>query len=276
MTIDIILISYNQEAYIAEAVNSILCQKVDDDVTLRLIVADDVSTDRTLEIIQQHLAEANIQHIFLPKEKNVGYVQNYKQAFAACIGDYVAILEGDDYWLEGHLQQHVDLFRSFPEVTMSMNSFNWINTDGRIGIRNWDACGGVKMLQLEDLIINGNCLGNLSACVFRTELIKRLPEKFFLYNIADWEIGVFMAQYGRIAILEEITSMYRLSNKGQWAGLSEKQKRSSIIKDLANIDRLFDRKYHTFCRKYEFKIKHPKLQHIKHRCGVALRSLFGK
>lgn len=276
MKVDVVLISYNQRAFIAKAVDSILSQRVDADVNVNLIIADDVSTDGTLEIIKEHLAGADIHAEFLLKDKNVGYILNYKQAFAACDGDYVAILEGDDYWLEGHLQQHIDLLKSFPEVAMSMNSFNWINPDGLIGIRKWDRCSAVKMLHLEDLIVNGNCLGNLSACFFRTELIKCLPDKFFSYNIADWEIGVFMAQYGNVAILEDVTSLYRLSDKGQWAGLSEKQKRYSIVRDLANMDSLFDRKYHSFCRKYEFKIKHPRLQRIKHRCGVVIRGIFGK
>ena len=47
-----LLVSYNQEQYIAQAVESILMQRVNEDVQIRVIVADDSSTDRTVDIIR--------------------------------------------------------------------------------------------------------------------------------------------------------------------------------------------------------------------------------
>ena len=96
MKIDIILITYNQEQYIAQAVESILLQRVNDDVQVRVIVADDCSTDKTLEIIKSYEDKSPFPFVYLSVEDNMGHVRNYQRAFAACVGDYVAILEGDD------------------------------------------------------------------------------------------------------------------------------------------------------------------------------------
>ncbi len=276
MELDIILISYNQEAFIARAVDSILAQRLAEDVKLKLIVADDVSTDGTPDIIKEHLAGSCIPAEFLPKEKNIGYIRNYKQAFAACMGDYVAILEGDDYWLEGHLQQHIDFLTAHEEYSMSMNRHFRLMPGGEFKEGGWGSMGDFRTVGIDEQLGSGNQLGNLSACMFRGSLVRSIPDPFYDLNMADWELGAYMAQFGPIAILRQQTSVYRISDKGQWAGLTDGEKKAALVADLRAMDSFFGGKYHAFCRKYEFKIKHPKLQRIKHSCGVALRRLFGK
>ena len=276
MKLDIILISFNQEAYIAQAVDSILAQQFSCDVKLNLIVADDVSTDGTLGIIRERLATSDMHAEFLPKGKNVGYVINYKQAFAACEGDYVAILEGDDYWLEGHLQQHMDFLETHKDYSMSMNRYFRLMPGGEFKEGGWGCMGDFRTVGIDEQLGSGNQLGNLSACMFRGSLVRSIPDPFYDLNMADWELGAYMAQFGPIAILRQQTSVYRISDKGQWAGLTDDQKKSALVADLRAMDSFFGGKYHAFCRKYEFKIKHPKLQRIKHSCGVALRRIFGK
>ena len=88
--IDIILCCYNQEKYIEQALTSIYLQNFSDKANL--IVADDSSSDRTLEIIENIPSPAWINKVYLPSEKNMGLVQNYKRAFHACKSDFIFIL----------------------------------------------------------------------------------------------------------------------------------------------------------------------------------------
>lgn len=273
MELDIILISYNQEAFIAKAIDSILAQKVADNIKLNLYIADDVSTDSTLDIVKEHLAGSDIHAEFLPKQRNAGYIQNYRQAFAACKGDYIAILEGDDYWLKNHLNQHITFLEEHNDCSMSMNEHHRLLPDGTLHEPAWNQESDVRRVSIEEQIGSGNQLGNLSACIFRGILIRELPDSFFDLNMADWELGAFMAQYGDIAILKGSTSVYRISSKGQWAGLTVKEKEKSLIADLKAMDEFFDRRYHGLCQKYKFKVLHPHLQKIKHSCGVTIRKI---
>ena len=96
MQLDILLITYNQAQYIAQALDGLIMQRVNPDVEVRVIVADDASKDDTMVIIRSYEAQSPFLFIYLPQEANMGHVLNYKRAFAACTGDYVAILEGDD------------------------------------------------------------------------------------------------------------------------------------------------------------------------------------
>lgn len=274
--VDIILITYNQEQYVRQAVDSILMQQVDEGVKLHLVVADDVSTDQTLAIIRQSLADCKIEVEYVPKERNLGFVRNYQQVFGLCHGDFVAILEGDDYWLQGHIQQHVDFLITHPECSMAMNNHARLYIeDNRLEPPNQN-CPDVRYVSLAEQLGCGNQLGNLTACVFRGDHIRALPDDFFNLNMADWELGVFMAQYGLLAILKESTSVYRISEKGQWAGLGSNEKKRQLLRDLHAMDVFFGKKYHSFCKKYQFKVCHPRLQTIKHKCGVAFRRILRK
>ena len=97
ISVDIILVSYNQESYIRQAVESILNQQVSDGVDVRVIIADDHSDDNTLSIIAEYEKRSRFPFYYLPHENNMGMQRNYQRAFASCQGDYVMILEGDDY-----------------------------------------------------------------------------------------------------------------------------------------------------------------------------------
>lgn len=98
MKVSVLLVSYNQEAYIAQCVESIAMQEVPFDV--EIIVADDFSSDETLAIIKKKLERGKFPCRFLPSDKNLGLPQNYKRGFEACCGEYVAVMEGDDYWTD--------------------------------------------------------------------------------------------------------------------------------------------------------------------------------
>ena len=122
MKLNIVLITYNQAQYIAQALDGLIMQRLDSDVEVLVIVADDASTDDTLAIIRTYEAQSPFPFIYLPQEVNMGHVLNYKRAFAACTGDYVAILEGDDWWCNPyHLQKHLDFLDEHHECVLSAN-----------------------------------------------------------------------------------------------------------------------------------------------------------
>ena len=100
-TIDILLVAYNQEKYIRQALDGIFIQRLENDIKMRIIVADDASRDNTLAIIKRRAPESPFPMVFLPEESNMGISKNYKRSFASTEAECVVILEGDDYWLRG-------------------------------------------------------------------------------------------------------------------------------------------------------------------------------
>ena len=98
MKLGILLVSYNHERYIKECVDCIIMQELP--FEYEILVCDDCSTDSTLSIIESSLKQAGIEYSVLYRESNIGLVMNYKKGFAECQGEYIAIIEGDDYWTD--------------------------------------------------------------------------------------------------------------------------------------------------------------------------------
>lgn len=261
MKVDILLISYNQEKYIAEAVESILMQQVDENVRLRLVVADDHSPDNTLGVIREtrnkkQETSNRLEWVFLPEEENLGISKNYQRAFAACDGDYIAVMEGDDYWTsERHLQQHIDFLEAHKECSMSMNDIA-----GGHG-------AGYRIVDWKQQITMGNQLGNLSACMFRTACIKQLPDIAYGVHLDDYLLGVLLSQIAPIGILEESTSVYRCNEQSMWASMSNWRKFRRNLEFADMYDRLQDGKYHDLWQICKRNIIHA--EYVRIRTNIA-------
>ena len=254
MKINVILITYNHAHYICQALESILMQKLGYEV--EIIVADDCSTDNTVDIIKEYEDKTPFRFTFLHKECNVGYNKNYRQAFAACTGDYVAIMEGDDYWLKSnHLQNHIDFLDRFPDSPMSYNRHLRLFEDqNREEIFDWNGAEDYERVTTEQLAM-GNRIGNLSCCVFRGEHIRNLDPELFDMEIADWMLGMYMGQFGPLLYLKDVTSAYRIHDNGQWSRMTEREQFIRIIELINLYDKYFNYRYTEFFTKHKRRLE---------------------
>lgn len=242
MKVNIILITYNHAEYIRRTLESILMQKTVYDV--EIIVADDSSPDNTVDIIKEYENQGSFSFTFLPKSVNLGYNLNYRRAFAACTGNYVAIMEGDDYWVQSnHLQNHIDHLEKQYGASMSYNRHIRLFSDqNREEIFDWTSDYDYELVTTEQLAL-GNRIGNLSCCVFRGDLIRNLDPNLFDMEIADWMLGMYMGQFGPLLYLKEVTTTYRIHDNGQWSRMDEKAQSKRIIELINEYDKYFNYKY---------------------------------
>jgi len=242
MKINVILITYNHADYIRQALESILMQETEHEV--EIIVADDRSPDNTVDIIKEYENKTTFPFTYLQKEHNVGYNKNYQQAFTACTGDYVAIMEGDDYWIKNdHLQNHIAHLERFRNSSMSYNRHLRLFEDqNREEIFDWDSNEDYEYVTTEQLAM-GNRIGNLSCCVFRGEHIRNIDPNLFDMEIADWMLGMYMGQFGPLLYLKEVTTAYRIHDNGQWSRMDEKEQFIRTIELINEYDKYFNYKY---------------------------------
>ncbi len=212
----VLLVTYNHELYIRECIESILMQKTSFDY--EIIVADDYSFDNTISIVKEHTCKSKVPFRILETSQNLGLIKNYQRAFNACAGEYVAVLEGDDYWTSpDRLQKHVDFLEAHRECAMSFNrKLMYLEEKEMFQIDSEEIDLHVHYVTAQNLA-SGNCIGNFSTCVYRKSVLDKLDPDLFKMNISDWMINLAVAQHGLIAALGEIMTVYRVQQKGEWS-----------------------------------------------------------
>lgn len=253
MKLSILLICYNQEKYISQCIDSILFQNIPFDY--EIVVADDCSKDRTLAIIKDKLHTIGSHLKILDNGINLGISKNYQRGFEACTGEYIAVMEGDDYWTNPErLQIHINFLEKHRECVMSMNRYiefdENLNSIKHIG---WHLTEDFKYVTTRDMAI-GNKLGNLSACVFRKKEISKIKLDFYLLDVADWILGLVLSQNGFIAILKELTSVRRVHENGEWSKMSRNKKNDNLILCIDSYNKYLEYKYDKEFTDYKSKI----------------------
>lgn len=119
MKLSVFVVTYNQEQYISQCLDGIAAQRTDFD--FEVIIGDDCSTDSTGAICDEYAARYANFHVF-HHENNIGHVRNWEFVLQHCKGEYVAMVEGDDYWTAPHkLQTQVDFLDRHKDFAISFH-----------------------------------------------------------------------------------------------------------------------------------------------------------
>lgn len=127
--VSVVMLAYNHEKYIAQAIESIVSQKTD--FRFELLIGEDCSTDRTREIIRFYKKKyPAIIRMFLHK-RNVGATKNVYSLNRRALGKYITLCEGDDYWCDDNrLQKDVDFLEANRQYVGICNRCRIVDEDG--------------------------------------------------------------------------------------------------------------------------------------------------
>lgn len=242
MKLSIILASYNQQKYLNESLEGLFIQ--DFPFSHEIVVADDHSEDDSLSIIESRLKKENCTYKILASEENLGISKNYQRALAECAGEYIAILEADDYWTDKQrLKKHITFLDTHPECVMSYNRITYYFEDkAEFYVSQWTGEKDVEYFTTAQLARSNNII-NLSACVLRNSVVKMLPQELFKMKIADWMLGMTMGLHGPLAKLKDPMSVYRISPDGFWARMSLMEKNQKTIELINTYNEFFKFKF---------------------------------
>jgi len=215
MKVSVVMLTYNHEQFIAQAIESVLMQQVN--FSYELVIGEDCSTDSTRDIVIQY-GERHPETIrLLLREKNLGAMgkPNFVDALRHCQGKYIAMLEGDDYWTSPHkLQKQADYLDNHPECAMCFHSTKVIYDDGRPPHISSPPVYK-KPYELRDLL-QRNFIATVSV-MFRSGLFDEFPSWYYDVPMGDWPLYVLNAEYGKIGYIDEVMSVYRRHAQGCWS-----------------------------------------------------------
>lgn len=240
--LSVLVTTYNHEKYIAEAIESVLDQKVD--FPFEIVISDDYSTDRTRSIIQEYYIRYPSQIKLLLPPQNLGLTKNLQHGLLGCQGEYVAILEGDDYWLSRYkLQRQVAFLDQHPSCSFCFNGLLLLLEEQQIYREHQiPILCKQTFFTTQELILN-NFISNFSTCMYRNSVIKLLPSKIYDVFTADWLFNITCSQFGSIGCIPIQMTAYRKHKGGEWSSKSAYEQCTQVMKLAKQYDALLDFRY---------------------------------
>ena len=246
--LSVVVLIYNHENYIKQALDSILMQKVD--FEYEVIVLEDCSTDNTRDIILKYKNKfKNIKLLF--NKKNYGGDFTIRAGVQHVEGQYFAILEGDDYWTANNkLQQQVDFLDEHLDfVGCAHNTELFYMTRCKKELLISD--DNIKsVFNVRDLI-SGACYFHTTSYVWRNNLEDVYPkEMFYNHLMGDWFLSMLYSRNGPIKYINKIMSVYRITGNGAWTKLPQYQQMFNNIRGMYLYNKLLDYKYNEEFKKH--------------------------
>lgn len=194
----IVMPAFNAESTLYESVCSVLNQTF---TNFELIIVDDCSVDGTRDLIKQFLnSDDRVRAVFLEVNSGVAVARN--SAINNAVGRYIAFLDADDLWMKDKLSKQYGAFLNGADVVYSdYVRFYKDNTEKKIispSVINFN------------ILLNGNCIGNLTAAYDAKKIGKFYQEPIghedYLMWLKIFKVGVTAER------IPEVLSRYRVSS----------------------------------------------------------------
>lgn len=231
------MITYNHAPFIREAIESILSQQAPFD--FEIVVADDASCDGTRDVVAEMVEQHPGRIRLLASQPNLGMNRNFERAWSACRGEYVALLEGDDFWTDKRkLEIQVEYLDENPACQLCGHDVSWVNERSQLLREREIKVDRILKFSLPDLLIDSRL--PTASVMARRDALPDFPSWFAGMPVDDWPFQILFAQRGRIDYLPKTMAAYRIHSGGVWSRLSETQRVNMDIELLWQMQRHVD------------------------------------
>jgi glycosyltransferase involved in cell wall biosynthesis len=228
--VSVAMITYNHERFITRAIESVLAQRTS--FPIELIIGEDASSDDTRMHIEMLSAKAPELIRTLTRPTNIGMHRNLEGVLQECRGEFIAFLEGDDYWISKEkLQMQADVLQENDRAVGVFHSAALVDDLGKeIGeIWPYRVLTEIGTRELLD-----NPVIPTASVMLRRRALVALPDSYRKLKMRDWPMWVFASLYGSWLCLPKIMAAYRVHDGGSWTSLTKVARQSAVI-ELFNL-----------------------------------------
>ncbi len=242
--VSIALTTYNGAEYIQDQVDSLLTQTYS---RLEIIICDDGSSDATVQILRTNALIDNRIKVYV-NETNLGFNKNFEKAISLCTGDFIAISDQDDIWVDNKIERMLQLWKH-DTVLMHHSA----KTFSSLPLPKIEISKEKDMSVCTDMryIIAGNFIQGCTTFFKRELLDTAIP--FPDGVIYDWWLGVCAFNTGKVQYVHENLIYHRRHYTSAHFSI-EKTRRDQLAFLLGNTTRLLE--IGAFSNGYEDYAKH--------------------
>lgn len=200
------MLTYNQENFIAQAIESVLMQQTD--FRFELVIGEDCSTDKTRDIVKRYAKKYPQLIKLILHSKNVGLISNYVETYTQCTGKYVAICDGDDYWIDPlKLQKQVNFLVENEEYKIVFSNNYNLFPSGEMSLSKKNSS---KHSTSFDELIFDNYIASVTSLFYNEKLPNTMKKWILQFPYGDWPTYLFILRNGgKIKFLDFPTAVYR-------------------------------------------------------------------
>ena len=237
MKITVLTSAYNQEDFIEDCIDCVRAQK--GNFELEHLIIDDVSADHTPDLISSAAQRfSHIRPILRTVNRNdLNYAWQYLMD-----SDYVAILDGDDYWIDSHkLQKQVDYMEARPDVLLTgTNFYNYHYSDGMLYMRYyWEPS---ELISFKSLVLDNEIAA--STMMIKKALIHRLNRANIKTPLFDRFMATYASMHGKVARLSYYTTIKGMHPNNVYGNKSREQKNELIEIFFTKLHESANTEYH--------------------------------
>lgn len=236
----VLVVTYNQEKYIAQTLDSILNQV--HNYKYEIVVGEDCSIDNTKKIIEEYVEKYPdiIKPIY--NNPNRGLINNYFNVIAHCKGKYIMQCAGDDYWLPGKVTRQIEFMECNLDIGLCYGKSKVWKESAQLYECNDLGLDGESF---NKMLLDGNKIPALTVCM-RSELIKSyieevkpLEKKWLMEDLPMW---LWFYKNSKVKFDEECMAVYRIIENSV-SHSNDEQKELDFRKSIYDVREFYAKKY---------------------------------
>jgi glycosyltransferase involved in cell wall biosynthesis len=235
------VLTYNQEEYIAQTLDSILLQE--HNYPYEIIIGDDYSTDGTRKILLDYKKKYPDIIVLLLNEQNMGIIGNYFNVLSNARGKYIMECGGDDYWLPGKVAMQIEFMEKNPETGMCYGKAKQYVENYKKMVKK---LYGKDTRSFEEMLMAQANIAALTTCFRRDLLLQYIAEinpaeKSWIME--DHPMWLWFAHNSKIHFFDMPLGVYRVLVESACHSQSI-EKRMKSFYSLMDVKLFFLEKYH--------------------------------
>lgn len=267
MKISVVVLTYNHEKYLVECIESILNQELD--CEYEVLIGNDKSPDNTKKILEKYKANEKIK--IFNREENLGATKNLVDLLQKSQGEYIALLEGDDYWIDNKkLSKQINILEENKEYILCMTQSLTVDENSKVIGEKQITISEIDSIKKLFFYRGGIPTGTVVfRNVFRNIVDEKIKKLLTSSNIiGDLSLFSYLVSYGKFYNLKKKTSAYRyIINSGTSYSAMNSYKQDleleKVVKGVLNFDKTDNKFLELYLNRIKYKLLKSNWRYLK-------------